>query len=141
MSTNENTVLALEPAVQQWADNMISEWIRKIRMLNIQGDGLANSFISHVQWAARGDMQKVQFAFDYVGKFVDMGVGKGVNLISRDTLISAGATQRRPKPWYTDTFYRQLDALRAVLAGHLADNTQFMIVGNVNDTSAPVEKL
>lgn len=127
-------IAELQPTVQAWADIVLKEFDKKVRMLHIHEGNLVNSFIAHVLWHAGGDLQRVEFAFEYYGKFVDMGTGRGVNMNNRDAMIGVGATTRRPKPWFTDTFYKQLAVLRGILSERLAQNTQLMIVRNVRDT-------
>lgn len=120
--------LALEATVQAWADITIKEWITKVRALGIHDGALLSSFVNHVFWSAGGDLRRVEFAFLYYGKFVDMGVGNGVNKDTRDALISAGFTRRRPKPWFTSTFYNEVAVLRHKLSERLAQNTQLAII-------------
>lgn len=129
---NEQNILALGPTVQAWADIVIKEWDKKMTALRIGSTGtLLQSFANHVHWNAGGDMQKVEFVFEYYGKFVDMGVGNGVKLDNRDALIGVGLTGRRPKPWFTDTFYKEVAKLRYILSERTARNTQLMIVRNM----------
>jgi len=61
--------------------------------------------------SAQGDVLKIDFAFKYYGKFVDMGVGKGVEDRSgqgeSDSRKLEGkmlGNRRRPKKWYSRTF-------------------------------------
>ena len=42
------------------------------------------------------------------------GVGKGVTIDNRDTLVLSGSTTRQRKPWYDDVFPQQL-----YIPGHL----------------------
>ncbi len=129
-------VLALGPTVQAWADIVIKEWDKKAVALRIGSTGaLVRSFVNHVLWNAGGDMQKVEFVFEYYGKFVDMGVGRGVNLGNRDARIGAGLTSRRPKPWFTATFYKEVAKLRYILSERTAGNIQLMIVRNIEDAA------
>lgn len=124
-----------------WADIVIKEWINKISLLGIEGTQLIASFTNHIAWAADGNAEKIVFAFEYYGKFTDMGVGNGVNVENRDVLIAAGLTRRRPKPWYTDTFYKQVARLRHLISERLAQQTQLMIVRNIQDGNGQIMEL
>jgi hypothetical protein len=134
-------VTSLQPTVQAWADIVIKEFDNKVRLLHIHEGELVRSFVTHVLWHAGGNLQRVEFAFEYYGKFVDMGVGRGVNLQNRDAMIGAGATSRRPKPWFTDTFYKQLAVLRGILSERLAQNTQLAIVRNIRDAGSSADPI
>lgn len=132
MSVRSDQVLELSPTVKAWADIVLREWDKKAAALGISDTRtLVSSFRNHVEWHAGGDLQKVAFMFEYYGKFVDMGVGGRINLDNRDTLISAGMTSRRPKPWFTDTFYKEVAKLRYLLAERTARNVQLLIIREI----------
>lgn len=132
MSAAYDKVFELSPTVQAWADIVLREWDKKATALGISDTHtLISSFNNHVQWHAAGNLQKVAFMFEYYGKFVDMGVGGRVNLDNRDALISAGMTSRRPKPWFTDTFYKEVAKLRYLLSERTAENIQLLIVREI----------
>lgn len=134
-------VTSLQPTVQAWADIVLKEFDNKVRMLRIHEGKLVHSFVTHVLRHAGGNLQRVEFAFEYYGKFVDMGVGRGVNLQNRDAMIGVGATSRRLKPWFTDTFYKQLAVLRGILSERLAQNTQLAIVRNIRDAGSSADPI
>lgn len=127
MTSKNEILLNYEPKAQEWASNVIREWVSKISALNIQGDQLINSFTSHVRWNASGNLLLVKFAYDYVGRFVEWGVGKGVNLQSRDALISAGLTKRRPKPWMSEVFKKQVAILNQELSERLSQDIGIIV--------------
>ncbi len=128
--------LNLKLTVEAWADIVIREWQKKIETMNIGvSSQLIESFMHTVYTQADGDPYKVQFAFNYYGKFVDMGVGRGVPLDERDTLMAAGLTSRKPKPWYTEVFGRQLAVLRHILEEKHARKTEMFVVRNFDDNA------
>jgi len=135
----ENTNLTL--TVEAWADIVIKEWEKKIELLGIGVSWqLVDSFAQHVWVNANGDPSRVEFVFNYYGRFVDYGVGNHVPLYDRDAMIASGETKRRPKPWYSDTFFKQLEVLRHLIGEKTARNVEQMIVINgsdVNSTIAP----
>lgn len=129
---NNNTNIAL--TAEAWADIVIKEWLNKIRALNIHDSGpLVESFQNTVYSAANGDPSKITFMMEYYYKMVDYGVGKGVKLNDRDAMIAAGLTERRPKPFFTDVFYKQLAVLRHLLEDKYALKAEELIVLTLSD--------
>lgn len=131
---NENTNISL--TMEAWADIVVKEFIRKISALNIsQTYNLVRSFEAHVYTAANGDPEKIIFAFEWYGKFIDYGVGRGVPLKTRDNQVAAGMTKREKKPWFSDIFYKQLSVLRHLLAEKYATKTESLIIRNYEDNA------
>ena len=132
MAENNNISLTVEA----WAEIVIKEWLRMIQTLKINHTGvLAASFQKFIYSNSGGDPNKVSFAFEWYGKMVDYGVGKYVSLDVRDALIAAGATKRRPKPFFTDTFYKQLEVLRHLMEEKHALRTELFIQQNMSDNA------
>lgn len=126
----ENTNISL--TVEAWADIVIKEWLAKVAALKIGNTGLlVNSFVSTIYTAANGDVGRVLFAFEWYGKMVDWGVGKGVSIKNRDSLRAVGISKREPKPWYSDVFYKQLAVLRHLLEEKHALEIENLIVKTV----------
>jgi hypothetical protein len=122
--------------VEAWADIVLKEWFKMIERLNIgYSQQLVDSFMAKVLTDASGDPHKVMFAFEWYGRMVDYGVGKHVNLEDRDSMIAAGLTKRRPKPWLSDTFYKQLEVLRHLLEEKHARRIEFLVVRNLDDNA------
>ena len=128
--------LNLKLTVDAWADIVIREWEKKIEALNIGlSMQLIDSFTNHVYTQADGDPSRIQFAFEWYGKMVEYGVGNGVNLEERDSMIAAGLTKRRPKPWYSEVFAKQLAVLRHLLEEKHARKIERFVVRNLSDNS------
>lgn len=128
MSDNTNLSLTIEA----WAEIVIKTWLEKIIRLNINySHSLYNSFAHHVITNANGDPERIEFAFLYYGKFVDMGVGNGVTKSDATELMSAHMGGRRAKPWYSKTFYHQLQILRELLAEKYALKASQVIMINL----------
>lgn len=127
--------LDIKLTVGAWADIVIKEWLKKAEALGIEGTSLVNSFVNTVYTNADGDPTKVMFAFEWYGKMVDYGVGKYVSLADRDGMIAGGMTKRKPKPWFTDTFYKQLAVLRHLLEEKHALRIERLIVRNTSDNA------
>jgi len=131
---NSNTNISL--TVEAWADIVIKEWIKKVEALNIGNTGLlVNSFVNTIYTAANGDPGRIVFAFEYYGRFVDYGVGRYVRLDDRDGMIAAGLTRRRPKQFFSDTFYKQLEILRHLLEEKYLKKLDSLVVRNYNDNA------
>jgi hypothetical protein len=122
----ENTNLNL--TVEAWAKIVVERWLDKINKLQIKNShDLMNSFVWEVYRNADGDPQKISFAFHFYGKFVDMGVGKGVSFLDVGILKESrridgdqSHNRRRPKPWYSKTLYSQLKVLTELMADKYA---------------------
>lgn len=131
---SDNRMLVTKDTIEAWADIVLKEWDKKASALGISDTHeLISSFVHHVHWHAGGDLQRIEFAFNYYGKFVDMGVGRGVSLDTRDAMIGTGLTTRRPKPWFTDTFYKEVAKLRYLIAERTSENIIFSIVRTLEE--------
>jgi hypothetical protein len=104
--------------VEDWAIIVIKEWLKMARALNmkLEDPNTTERFRYFLTPQANGDIERITFTFDYYLKFVNWGVGKGVDIRNRDTLALAGLTKRRKKPWYDDVFPKQLFILSHLLA-------------------------
>jgi hypothetical protein len=127
MSDNTNLSLTIEA----WAEIVIKTWLEKIIRLNINySHALYNSFAHHVITNANGDPERIEFAFLYYGKFVDMGVSNGTSV------GELGNSKRSAKPWYSKTFYHQLQILRELLAEKYAMKASQVIMINLESFDA-----
>ena len=140
---NQNTNIYL--TVEAWADIVIDKWVKKSKELEIkQGSGLElNRFYHFITTQADGDPRKIEFTFDYYLKFVNWGVGRGVNLKDRDTYILSkkkGKNQkgegRRPRPWYDDVFYNQLSILGHLMAEKYGQKTVALIKTTIESANS-----
>jgi len=94
-----------------WAKMMINIWKDRIAKLNIHSDrkqkeghvALFDSFLAFVEPNANGDIEKITHTFNYYGRMVDMGVGRGVKM--EDAGRGSG---RIKKPWYNKAYYRSV---------------------------------
>lgn len=123
--------------VEAWAEIVVKEWVKKAAALGISPDNPLSQqrFLQHVITNSDGDPTRVEFTFDFYLKFVDWGTGRGVNFENRDILISQGLTKRRPKPWYTDVFYKQVAVLGHLLAEKYAIRSQFIIKTTLEEST------
>lgn len=109
-----NTDLKL--TVEAWAEIVIKIWESKIIKKRIHKSGeLLNSLASHVYLNSGGDPERIVFAFNYYGRFADMGVGRGVSYDELKTKQIGKETRRRKKSWFAGTFDFHVDKLTAIL--------------------------
>jgi hypothetical protein len=115
--------------VEAWADIVIREWVKMAATLGIAPDHplTTERFRYFLTTQADGNIARITFTFDYYLKFVNWGVGRGVTIENRDTLIVAGKTSRRRRPWYDDVFPKQLNILGHLLSERYAQRTVAMI--------------
>jgi len=110
--------------VEAWADITIQNWHNNLRKQGIGSTGeLFNSFAKHLVQESGGNVALVEFTFKYYGKFVDMGVGKGIRLSevgevrkTRRELGKRKGALRSPKKWYSKELYVQVNRLKELLA-------------------------
>ena len=135
----ENTDLKL--TIEAWAEIVIKTWLQKIIRLNINySHALYNSFVHHVITNANGNPERIEFAFNYYGKFVDMGVGNGIKLQDSQAFAAAGLNKRHAKQWYSKTFYAQLQILKELLAEKYATKASQVILINLESFDADGNK-
>ena len=127
----ENTNIGL--TVEAWAKIVIERWEQKIERLKIGHSGnLAKSFTQHVITQSNGSPEKIEFAFEYYGKFVDMGVGRGVKLAD----VGSGNNYRKRKPWYSPVFFGQVKEMAKILAEKYGMKGQLSIVTGIGDNQS-----
>jgi hypothetical protein len=135
MSDNTN----LSATAEAWAKIVIERWEQKILKLQIGQKSkhrdpycpkkLIDSFEAHVYNETGGDPSRIEFLFNYYGKFLDMGVF--------GTLASGNNLKlfRTPQPWYSKTFYSELQKLAVIMAEKQGRRAQLMILENIGDNS------
>lgn len=117
--------LDLKLTLEAWAEITIKNWLDKVIQLNlIHSRDLFNSFSMHIYTNANGDPTKVEFAFLYYGKFIDMGVGRGAPL---------GSGLRRPKQWYNKQFGKEIGRLREILGKKYAEKAAFAVIDTLEN--------
>ena len=138
---DENTDIKL--TVGAWADIVEKIWLDKIGKLRLRYSGqLEESFKHEVITNAAGNVERIEFAFNYYGKFVDMGVGRGVKIgdvneqsISRRLEGRGSGNRRAPKPWYSKTIFAERMKLAEILAKKYAHKGSIVIVENMDDNA------
>lgn len=84
-------------------------------------DSLADSIRTEMRRLAHGYLEGDLF-FDETGRFVDMGVGRGHAIGSRGPLESSrGSIGRKPKKWYSKTYWGRLNDLQGAIGFKLME--------------------
>ena len=143
MKLDPGSKLAKSEIADKWAKITIKRWRKKLRQYRIgNSKELYKSFTKNVIGAARGDLLKIEFAFHYYGKFVDMGVGKGTkigdvkeNRTARRLEGRMLGNRRRPKRWYSKTFHAESMRLYEIMGEHYSDLGSVAITENIDDNS------
>jgi hypothetical protein len=115
MSNNTDLALTLEA----WADIVLKNWLQKIMKMHIIDTmSLAKSLEHHVYLNSNGNPERVEFAFMYYGRFVDMGVGEGKvqNGSVKNRSAEKGFKERIARKWYSPVFYSEVMKLQNILA-------------------------
>lgn len=112
-------------------DQIVSEWAvvtidRLQKSLNSKGVGktgsLYYSFLYQLKGISAAGPSGVQLEFNFYGKFVDMGVGRGYKIEDVNANRDAYSNNaRRPKKWLSKTLYGEVLALREILGQSYAD--------------------
>jgi len=112
--------------VTDWARITVERWEEKITQLGI-GDSntLINSFTHEVITASNGNPELIKFTFQYYGRMVDMGVGRGV------PLAEVANSNRKPKAWYSKVFAREMHKLAENLAKAYGQRAVTLIVNEI----------
>lgn len=136
MSTDQPPISPRELAVK-WLDLTVDNFIGNISKLRILRTGtLLASFRKEVIGAAEGDELRLRLSYALYGKFVDMGVGRGMGRGVRKAddgfdRLRNGRGQlkrqpRQPRPWYSTEIAHQthrLAELMLELRGRVAFTT------------------
>lgn len=118
--------MRIDSVLDAWAKITIEIWLDKIKELNINDtESLAQSFVQHVIANSSGDTARIEFAFNYYGRMVDMGVGQGVK---KEEVFTSN---RNPKPWYSSTFLLEVKKLANILADQYGHQSNLIVVNSI----------
>lgn len=111
-----------------WAQMMVDIWIEKANAMGIRAGDLTNSFAQDIYMAANGEVDKITHSFLYYGRFVDMGVGRGV------PLEKVAESSRTPKPFNSSTYWRSVQVLTEKMAEIYGEEFQVYVseIFNIN---------
>ncbi len=133
----ENTNIRL--TAEAWADITIERWLDKQVKLQVGWTGALKD-IGYEIHGTHDTVSQIGFSYEYYGKFVDMGVGKGVKLedvksSQQEWRQGVGGSRRRAKKWYSRTFYSEVKALTEILAQKYPLRAAITIVENLDDNA------
>lgn len=119
--------------IEDWARYTAERLQKSITRKKIGSSGaLAYSQLYELSAAAGGDIGSVKHSFNYYGKFVDMGVGRGQKIESvkgnGEVWQRAG---RKAKKWFSPTYYGQVSELRNLLAIKYGEQAANLIKENI----------
>ena len=128
---------------EAWAKITIIKWKKKLTSNKIGDTGnLLKSFKYNVLASAQGNVLKITLLFEYYGRFVDIGVGRGVKIgdvkesaTSRRLSGKMLGNRRRPKKWYSKTFHAEVMKLSEIFAKEYGHRGVMAITENVSDKS------
>ena len=106
---------------EAWAQMMVDIWRERAIAYNVHAGDLFNSFAQDVVKGANGEVDKITHAFNHYGRFVDMGVGRGV------PLEKVESSNRRAKPFYNESYWRSIKVLTQKLAELYGEEFQTLI--------------
>lgn len=117
--------------IEDWARFTVDRLSKSLKKRRI---GVTNSLYFSLYHKligiAGGDIGSVKHSFNYYGKFVDMGVGRGQKLDgvkSNADLRAIGSGGRKPKKWYSKTYYGEVAELRNLLANKYGEQAAGLI--------------
>ena len=122
--------------VEDWAKSVETVLIRKLDSYKIGHSGrLRASIMTEVFRQAEGTIG-VKLYFERYGRFIDMGVGRGKSLSTREGFREQhdARKQRVPKPWYSRTYFAKVRQLNDVLAMKLTEE----VVENIVKKNLPL---
>ena len=135
----------LNATVSAWADIVVMNWREKIKQMGIfHSWTLYDSFDLYpikILTNASGNPSSVIFGFLVYGRFIDMGVGRGVKIADVKMLQverkhfnrHLQKNRRFPRKWFSSEFYRQRKQLERILEEKYGLKAQSVLVENLDD--------
>lgn len=126
--------------ILKWANRTINRLYSNLDRYKIGQSGFLKQSIKYQLQSAGGDITSVKIILAYYGKFVDMGVGRGLSIESmsanRDVYQLFGRPGRKPKKWLSKSIYAQTQVLQFILNRDYAEQISGMITeslqGNIS---------
>lgn len=120
MEYSYNREAEMKQVVSDWAKYTIERLQKQITKKKIGVTGSLNySLLYKLAALSGGGVSSVNLEFNYYGKFIDMGVGRGQKIESVKSnrevynLVGGG---RRPKKWFSKTLYGEVAALADIMS-------------------------
>jgi hypothetical protein len=126
--------------VEKWLEFTLDDLRENLRKMKIDDTGhLLASVEGHLVAAAGGDVDRLTIAYAAYGKFIDMGVGRGmgagVRKVNseyakiRDARGQLYQHSRKPREWYSRVIGRQSVRLGVLLSDYFGST----IIANIAD--------
>lgn len=123
----------INATIEAWAEIVIKIFKEKIVTLDPPlydtGD-LFKSLMSEFQKQAGDDIEKVDFTFKMYGIFQDMGVGGEFGKGNQGNVDS----QRKPRPWFSSRFFREVMRLREILDERYSRAVAYHVANTLSDS-------
>lgn len=107
-------------SLQDWARYTAVDLQKSLIRKGVGASGDLNfSILYDLIGIAGGDITSILHTFNYYGKFVDMGVGRGQKIEDvKDSRIMYDLLGhgRKPKKWFSITYYAEIQILQEVMA-------------------------
>lgn len=138
-------IISQEELAQQWLAITIDRFRKSIvkkKIRNYSGaDSLINSFVGQLKQAGGGSISAALIKFKAAGRYVDMGVGRGVPIGSqkskadyykyRNKLGQLHKYRRKAKKWYGKTLSSETMRLGELMAEHFGINAVQLIESSI----------
>lgn len=146
---NQEDKTKLIYTIVKWADITIKEFQKEMIKRNMSRNRLYRSFTYNIKYNSNGLPSEVSIGFLFHGRFVDMGVGKGVKLedvksnvevwrsLSRKEKRKTGKPRFR-KPWYSKRAYREFMVLNSILQKQFGLSASNTIEEQINDLTLQI---
>lgn len=133
----------------KWADITIKEFQKEMIKRNMSRNRLYRSFTYNIKYNSNGIPSEVSIGFLFHGRFVDMGVGKGVKLedvksnaevwrsLTKHERKTTGKPRTR-KPWYSKRAYREFMVLNVLLQREFGLSVSNTIEEQINDLTVQI---
>ena len=130
--------------VEKWLEYTLDNLRESLQRLKINDTGhLLASVEGHLVAAAGGDVERLSIAYAAYGKFVDMGVGRGMGAgirksnsayaRIRDERGQLHKFSRRARPWYSPQIGKQSVRLGVLLSDYFGHT----IIAKIQDALPP----
>ena len=124
----ETPLKPIEATITEWLAIAVNRFQNALKSNKIGvSQRLFQSFVSNIFQNSGGSISKVEIAFLFYGRYIDMGVGKGFPIGGRRSFkdfdrfrFSDGKLKsnpgRKPKKWYSKTKAYEVGQLTRILA-------------------------
>lgn len=116
-----------------WAKRTDALLLANLKKLNIGVTDELYSSLQHKVYQIGSDIVGIDISFLLRGRFVDMGAGAGYKKgVFESQASNRAKLTRKPKPWYSKTFYGRLNALMGVTGASVSEQAVQAIIQPLN---------